>query len=307
MGEVLSADTPVPAAARGASVALGNFDGVHRGHQAVVAAAARAAQGRPLAAAVFEPHPRRYFQPDAPPFRLQSARQRAGALFALGVSAVHELRFDATMAARTDEDFARDVLAARIGAAHVAVGFDFRYGRDRMGDARSLQQHGARYGFTVEIVDEVDEAGHPEKVSSTAVRNALQAGDPAHAAELLGRPWAIEGEVIQGAQRGRTIGFATANVSLADYVRPKFGVYATRTDIGDGRWHAGVANCGVKPTVGADAPLLETHIFDVSPDLYGKRIETQLIAFLRPEQKFESFEALTTQIAEDAKQARAVL
>jgi riboflavin kinase/FMN adenylyltransferase len=266
-----------------------------------------AAQGRPLAAAVFEPHPRRYFQPDAPPFRLQSARQRAAALFALGVGVVHELRFDATMAARTDEDFARDVLAARIGAAHVAVGFDFRYGRDRMGDARSLEQHGARYGFTVEIVDEVDEAGHAEKVSSTAVRTALQAGDPAHAAELLGRPWAIEGEVIQGAQRGRTIGFATANVALADYVRPRFGVYATRTDIGDGRWLAGVSNCGVKPTVGADAPLLETHIFDVAPDLYGRRIETQLIAFLRPEMKFASFEALTAQIAEDAKQARAAL
>lgn len=307
MTQVLRADDPLPADARGASVALGNFDGVHLGHQAVVAAAARAARGRPLAAAVFEPHPRRYFLPEAPPFRLQTARQRATALAALDVGAVHELRFDAAMARMSDEDFAREVLAARLGAAHVAIGFDFRYGRDRMGDAASLQRHGARLGFSIEIVDEVDEAGHATKVSSSAVRAALQAGDPARAAELLGRPWAIEGDVIAGAQRARTIGFATANVALADYVRPQFGVYATRTDIGDGVWRAGVSNCGVKPTVGALEPLLETHIFDLTADLYGKRIETQLIAFLRPEKKFENFEALTQQIVADAEAARRVL
>jgi riboflavin kinase/FMN adenylyltransferase len=308
MGTVLRSDEAVPPALRGASIALGNFDGVHLGHRAVVEAAAHAARGRPLAAAVFNPHPRRHFKPDAPPFRLQSAHQRAEALFALGVGAVHELHFDAAMAAMTDEAFVRDVLVARLGAAHVAVGFDFRFGRERMGDAQSLTALGARYGFTVEIVDAVDDAGHETKVSSTAVRAALAAGDCARAAELLGRPWAIEGVVIDGAKRGRTIGFATANVGLADYVRPLFGVYATTTDIGDGVWLPGVSNCGVKPTVGGDnAPLLETHIFDVAPDLYGKRIETRLVAFLRPEKKFDSFEALTQQIAEDAARARAAL
>lgn len=308
MSVVLRADDPVPPALRGASIALGNFDGVHLGHRAVVEAAAHAARGRPLAAAVFNPHPRRHFRPDAPPFRLQSARQRAEALFALGVTAVHELRFDAAMAAMTDEDFVRDVLAARLGAAHVAVGFDFRFGRERMGNAESLTALGARQGFTVEVVDEVDDAGHETKVSSTAIRAALAAGEPQRADQLLGRPWAIEGVVIDGAKRARGIGFATANVGLADYVRPLYGVYATQTDIGDGVWLPGVSNCGVKPTVAADSePLLETHIFDVTPDLYGKRIETRLIAFLRAEKKFDSFEALTQQIAEDARQARAVL
>lgn len=304
--KIFTADDAVPAGVRGAAVALGNFDGVHRGHQAVVAAAA--AQDRPLTAAVFEPHPRRFFRPDSPPFRLQTAGQRARALQALGVQVLHELRFDARMAAMTDEDFARDVLAGRLGVADVAVGFDFRFGHNRVGDATTLQALGARFGFAVEIVNAVDEAGHDAKVSSTAVRAALAAGDPVRAAQLLGRPWAIEGVVIDGLKRARSIGFPTANVGLGDYVRPLFGVYATMTDIGDGTWRPGVSNCGVKPTVGAiDEPLLETHLFDVSPDLYGKRVETRLIAFLRPERKFESFDALKAQIAEDSVAARRAL
>ncbi len=304
--KIFNAAELVPPSVRGASLALGNFDGVHRGHQAVVAAAA--AYDLPLTAAVFEPHPRRFFRPDGPPFRLQTSAQRARALAAQGVVALHEIAFDRTLADMTDEDFVREVLVGRIGAARVAVGFDFRYGHNRMGDAASLVRHGARFGFTTEIVDEVDDAQHAGKVSSTEIRDALRAGEVARAADLLGRPWAIEGVVIDGMKRARGIGFPTANVGMADYVRPLFGVYATMTDVGDGQWRPGVSNCGVKPTIGGvPEPLLETHLFGFDGDLYGKSVETQLLHFLRPEQKFENFEALTKQIAEDAAQAKALL
>ena len=304
--KVFTAAEKIPAGARGASVALGNFDGVHRGHQAVVAAAA--AYDLPLMAAVFEPHPRRFFRPDSPPFRLQSSRQRARALADLGVVVLHEIRFDRALADMTDEQFVKDILVDRLGVKHVAVGFDFRYGHNRMGDAESLGRYGVQFGFTAEIVDEVDDAQHEGKVSSTEIRDALQAGDVARAADLLGRPWAIEGVVIDGFKRARGIGFPTANVALGDYVRPLYGVYATMTDVGDGQWRPGVSNCGVRPTVGAGhEPLLETHIFDFDGDLYGRLTETRPLHFLRPEQKFENFEALTKQIADDAAQARRLL
>jgi riboflavin kinase/FMN adenylyltransferase len=304
---VVHPDTPVTDAMRGASVALGNFDGVHLGHQAVIGAAARAAGGRPVAAAVFEPHPRRVLRPDAPPFRLQSFAQRARALAERGVETLFVIGFDARMAQMSAADFARDVLAGRIGVARVAVGEDFRFGRDRSGDAAQLQALGAQFGFSVEIVEAVDDGHHPDKVSSTTIRAAIQSGDMGEAERLLGRPWAIEGEVIAGQQRARAINFATANVALGDYLRPLFGVYATLTDVGDGVWRRGVSNCGVKPTVGGVAePLLETHIFDFAGDLYGRTIETRLARFIRAERKFESFEALTTQIADDAAAARAV-
>lgn len=304
--DAVSASMRLPEDARGASIALGNFDGVHLGHQAVIAAARAGASGNHVAAAVFEPHPRRFFQPDAPPFRLQTSGQRARALADAGVDLIIEIAFDAVLSQMTDEAFAKEILVDRLGAARVAIGFDFRFGRGRMGDAAALKRHGATYGFEVEVVDAVDDGHDPEKVSSTAVRNALQAGAMDEAARLLGRPWAIEGEVIRGLQRARTIGFPTANIALGDYVQPKFGVYATLTDLGDGVWLPGVSNCGVKPTItDTKEPLLETNVFDVSVDLYGRKIETRLMHFLRPEQKFESFEALTTQIAEDGKAARA--
>lgn len=304
--DVFTAQNRLPDSARGASIALGNFDGVHLGHQAVLTAAAKGASGRRVAAAVFEPHPRRFFKPDSPPFRLQTSRQRARALAACGADALIEITFDAALSQMSDEAFARDVIADRIGAARVAVGVDFRFGKDRLGDTGALTNYGAQYGFSVEVVDAVDDGHQPDKVSSTSIRTGLQAGDMVDAARLLGRPWAIEGEVISGMQRARSIGFATANVALGDYVRPMFGVYATLTDIGDGVWRAGVSNCGVKPTIGGVAePLLETHIFDFSGDLYGKIVETQLVRFIRTERKFDSFEALTTQIAEDSRVARA--
>lgn len=304
--DIVLARQRLPDAARGASIALGNFDGVHRGHQAVVAAARAGAGGRHVAAAVFEPHPRRFFQPDSPPFRLQSSPQRARALAAAGVDLLVEIGFDAALSQMTDEAFVREILMERLGAARVAIGFDFRFGRGRMGDADGLRRFGEALGFEVEVVDAVDDGHDPEKVSSTSIRHALQAGEMDDAARLLGRPWAIEGAVIAGMQRARGIGFPTANVALGDYLRPRFGVYATQTDVGDGAWRPGVSNCGVKPTVGGfTEPLLETHIFDFNADLYGRTVETRLVDFLRPERKFDTFDALTAQIAEDGQAARA--
>ncbi|NWG52396.1 MAG: bifunctional riboflavin kinase/FAD synthetase [Hydrogenophilaceae bacterium] len=300
---ILDGASPLPAAFRGGALALGVMDGVHLGHQAVTAAAR--AHGRPLLAAVFEPPPRRHFQPDAPPFRLQTSAQRARALAALGVDAVIELPFDQALATIEAEAFAREILAARFGAAHVAVGFDFQFGRARAGDAAALTAFGAQFGFSVSTTAPVERDG--AKVSSTRIRGLIAEGEVEAAAALLTRPWAIEGIVEGGQQRGRTIGFATANVALGDYVRPRFGVYAVRVDVG-GAVHGGVANVGVRPTVGAAAtPLLEAHLFDFSGDLYGRTIEAALVAFLRPEQKFESFEALKAQIERDVEAARAAL
>ncbi|MDX2237043.1 MAG: riboflavin biosynthesis protein RibF [Hyphomonadaceae bacterium] len=290
------------------SLALGNFDGVHVGHQAVIADACAAARvhGATLAAAVFAPHPKAYFQPDAPPFRIQSDAQRRRALAACGVETLFEIRFDAGMARMDDADFVQTILVDGARAAHVSVGFDYHYGRARMGDAQTLRRHGEAYGFGVGIAAPILANG--EKISSTGIRAALAAGDLAQAHAQLTRPFAIEGSVIDGFRRGRTIGVPTANVALGAYTRPRFGVYATRTDLGDGVLRAGVSNCGVKPTVAGDhAPLLETHLFDFDGDLYGRTIETQLLHFLRAERKFDSFEALRAQIVQDAAEARALL
>lgn len=299
----------IPDDARGAAIALGNFDGVHLGHQAVIASARDVAHERciPCGAAVFEPHPRRYFQPDAPPFRLQSNTQRARALGEFGVSDVFELGFDAAMAQTSDHDFAERVLRGALGAMHVSVGADFRFGRGRGGDVASLTRLGESFGFTVAGVAPVAyEDG--EKVSSSAIRAAIAAGDMARAAALLTRPWAIEGVVQKGFQRGAGFGFPTANVALGDYVRPRLGIYAARIDLGDGVLLPGVASVGVNPTVGAlPAPLLEAHLFDFSGDLYGKSIEVELAAFLRDEAKFDDTNALRRQMTQDVIDARAAL
>lgn len=301
---IVRADAPIPDDLRGASLALGNFDGVHKGHQAVIAAAR--ARGGLLAAAVFEPHPREVFQPAGPPFRLQSSGQRACALAGEGVHALVEIGFDRALSNLSPEAFCDHVLCARIAPRAVVVGFDFRFGKDRAGDVDFLAGHGARNGYDVVVVDAVDDAAHPgAKVSSTAIREALAAGDLEEAATLLGRPWAIEGVVTQGFQRGRTIEVPTANVPLGAYVRPRFGVYAVRVEIGDGAPRPGIANIGVKPTVAGDAaPLVEAHLFDFKGDLYDRKIEVELVAFLRDERKFPDFAALTAQIREDLATAR---
>jgi riboflavin kinase/FMN adenylyltransferase len=298
----------LPDRLRGAAVAVGAFDGVHRGHQAVIARARAAADrlGAPLAVISFDPHPRRWFQPDAAPFRLMAADQMARAMAPLGVDRLYLLPFDADMAAMSDEAFAREVLSEGLGIVHAAVGFDFTYGKGRTGSPESLRRHGETLDFGVTVIDRIDD---PDglKLSSSGVREALKAGDMARAAAILGRPFAIEGEVIHGDKRGRTIGVPTANVRMGDYMRPAYGVYATRTRLPDGRMIDGVANLGVRPMFEIDQPLLEVWLFDFDGDLYGQTIETELVAFLRGEMAFDGLDALKIQIDRDANAAREAL
>lgn len=293
---------------RGACVALGNFDGVHRGHGRVIAAAADAALrlDAPLGAIVFAPHPRVWFQPDAAAFRLQTDDQRARALAALGVERLYELPFDAEMASMSDEAFAREVLAEGLGVRWVAAGFDITFGKGRTGDGERLREYGGRLGFGATVVQAVtDEAG--DKLSSSAVRDALGAGQPDVAAAILGRPFAIEGRVRHGAKRGRALGFPTANVALGDYVRPRFGVYATRTRLPDGRVVEGVSNLGENPQFPGEEARLEVWLFDFDEQIYGWTIETELVAFLRPERVFDTVDDLVAQVFADAEAARAAL
>jgi riboflavin kinase/FMN adenylyltransferase len=290
---------------RGASAAFGNFDGVHLGHTRVIEAA-KAAAGRlhaPTAVISFEPHPRRWFQPEAEPFRVMTLDQQARALQAVGVDLFYVLPFDADLAEMSCETFAQDVLVDGLGVRHVAAGFDVTFGKGRTGSGEALARYGRQLGFEVTIVERVADA-HDLKLSSSAVREALQQGRPDAAAAILGRPFAIEGVVAHGDQRGRLLGFPTLNVELGDYVRPAFGVYATRTRLPDGREIAGVSNLGKRPTVGGTVERLETHLFDFEGDLYGQTVETALAAFIRPERKFDGIEALKAQIAADAAAAR---
>jgi riboflavin kinase/FMN adenylyltransferase len=296
----------VPKGAKGASIALGNFDGVHLGHQKVIAAADAVgqAEGLALGAAVFMPHPRRVLQPDAPPFRLQTPAQRARSLKEFGVQCLYVIAFDRALAQLSDREFVEQIIVERIGAKHISVGADFCFGRGRAGNVESLTVLGAEFGFGVSAVAPV---GDGKKFSSSSVRAAIAAGDLAAANAVLGRPWAIEGEVLRGFQRGRAFGFRTANVGLGDYVRPRLGVYAVRVRI-DAALYAGVASIGVNPTVGAlPEPILEVHIFDFDVDIYGRSIEVELIGFLRDEAKFETAELMVRQIAADVEGARALL
>jgi riboflavin kinase/FMN adenylyltransferase len=294
---------------RGAAVAMGSFDGVHLGHQQVIELAGRAASdlGAPLGVITFDPHPRVYFRPDDPPFRLMKTDQQARALEKLNVDILYVMPLDAELAEMTDRQFATEVLHKGFGARHVALGFDNSFGKGRTGTPDTMRQYGRELGFGVSVADPVGDGGG-EKYSSTAVREALRDGHPEVAAEILGRPFAIEGPVQRGRQLGRKLGFPTANIDLGDYVSPKFGVYATRTRLSDGREFAGVANIGVNPTVqGVTRPLLEVWLFDFDEDIYDRVIETDLIAFLRPEEKFESLEVMTEQVMKDAARARQVL
>jgi riboflavin kinase/FMN adenylyltransferase len=292
---------------RGAAVAFGNFDGVHLGHQRVIAEAAEAANrlGAPLGVISFEPHARMHFEPDSPPFRLMTPAQLARAVEALGVERLYLLPFGVEMANFTDHGFAQTVLAKGLGVRHIAVGFDVTFGKDRTGDPASMRRYGQDMGFTVSVAEKVAVEGM--KLSSTAVREALAAGKPIVAAGILGRPFAIEGVVQKGRQLGRKLGFPTANVLLGDYVAPKFGVYATRTRLSDGRRLGGVANIGVNPTTGVVDARLEVWLFDFDEDIYGEVIETELIEFLRPEEKFPSIPAMVEQIWRDAARARQIV
>lgn len=292
----------------GAAIALGNFDGLHAGHRAVIESARAAGKriGAPLGVATFEPAPRRHFQPDAPPFRLMTPLRRAILLEEMGVEQVHLLRFDAVMAAMTDRDFCQRVILDEIGAGSVSVGFDFRFGKNRMGDAAALQRLGAELGFGVDIVAEVKDGG--EKVSSSRIREAIERGDMDEAKRGLGDWWTVDAIVEHGEKRGRTLGFPTANMQLGEIVHPAHGIYAVRTLLeGEQDWRPGVANFGRTPTTGLRDPLLEVMVFDVSGDFYGKRMHTAFVKRLRPELKFDTLEALVEQMHRDVADARAVL
>ncbi|GGE40361.1 riboflavin biosynthesis protein [Marinicauda pacifica] len=293
---------------KGGVAALGNFDGVHRGHLSVLETAAELARslGCEVVAAVFKPHPRRYFKPDTIPFRLMSDGQRVRALGKHGAVRVHHIPFGPELAAMTPDMFARGVLAEGLGLKGVVTGADFRFGHDRAGDAAMLGELGERYGFTARTADEIDDGG--EKISSTAVREAIQAGDVTRARLLMDRPFIVEGVVRRGDQRGRVLGFPTANIAFEDYVRPLPGVYAVRARLpGETQWRAGVANAGKRPTVGGTDERLEVNIFDFEGDLYGLELEVALEAFIRAEKRFDGLDALKAQIGADCETARQIL
>ena len=303
----------LPETTRGTVLAIGNFDGVHLGHQQVIAdaRALAAAKNVPLGVMLFDPHPQQFFAPDAPPFRLTRLVTRAALLANLGVDFTLALPFDATMAACEAEDFISDILLAQLGVSAVCVGYDFCFGKGRRGNFAMLQDIGGEMGFETFATEAVLQPDSTSPFSSSAIRNFLRDGDPEQAAQLMGHAFAIEAEVQKGDQRGRTIGFATANMPLHDYVLPKFGVYAVSAEVLDGAFAGqtlkGVANLGMRPTVGTDKPRLESHFFDFEGDLYGANLRVSLLHFIRPEQKFDGLDALKAQISMDSDQAREML
>ena len=295
---------------RGASAAIGNFDGVHLGHQSVIDMARTQAQaiGAPLGLVTFEPHPRQYFAPDAPAFRLMGREARANRLAKLGVERLYELNFNAALAGLSPRDFAQDVIADGLGLKHVVVGADFCFGKGRSGTAQDLQAFGAEMGFGVTIATLL--SGSAGEVSSTAIRTALAEGRPRDAATMLGHWHRIEGEIIGGEQRGRQLGYPTANMSIDGLHPPRFGVYAVLIDILNGphagQYH-GAASIGVRPMFNGERPNLETFIFDFSGDLYGADASVALIDYLRPEARFDALPALIAQMDADCAKARSIL
>ncbi|GLQ36063.1 riboflavin biosynthesis protein [Amylibacter marinus] len=293
---------------RGAAVAIGNFDGVHLGHQAVFDLVRKVAGDAPLGILTFEPHPREYFAPDAPAFRLMSANAKAHRLEKLGIQHLYQLNFNAALSALTAEEFARDVIADALGLCHVVVGSDFKFGKNREGSAEDLIRFGAKYGFQVTTSDLLCENG--EVFSSTAIRRALSEGRPEDAARMLGHWHRIEGRVIHGDQRGRELGFPTANLSIDGLHPPKYGVYAVTVDILDGPSkgrYFGAASIGERPTFGVYKPNLEVFLFDFSADIYGASISVALVDYQRPELKFDDLGALVETMNADCEQARETL
>lgn len=299
----LSSHEPIPERLRGAVVALGNFDGFHLGHQAVVGEAlafARQLQ-RPCIVATFDPHPRRVFQPDAEPFRLTTLDQRQELFAAAGADAMLVFHFDRDMAAMPATEWIAEVLQGQLGVAGVVTGEDFTFGKARSGNPDVLRAS----GISARAVAAVELDGRP--VSSSRIREALKAGDCAEAARLLTRPFAIRGTVQHGDKQGRELGFPTANMDLGSYLRPRYGIYAIRGRLPDGRVLDGAANLGVRPTFDPPKELLEPHFFDFAEDLYGQEIEVEFHHFLRGEAKFDSLDALMAQMRLDCDQARALL
>lgn len=288
---------------RGASAAMGNFDGVHRGHRAVIEQARR--PGAALGVVTFEPHPREFFAPEAPAFRLMNPASRAHRLERVGVDRLFVLPFDRALASLTAEAFARDVLAEGLGLSHVVVGDDFRFGKGRQGDAAALRDFGARFGFEVTVAPMLAAGG--ARVSSTAIREALTEGRPQDAAHMLGHWHRLDGTVAHGDKRGRDLGFPTANILLEGLLLPRFGVYAVEVQVltgpHAGTW-GGAASIGVRPTFGVNAPNLEVYLFDFAGDLYGEEISVALVSFLRGEERFDDIDALVDQMTADCRLAR---
>lgn len=305
--ERLDGGSAVPRDLAGGIVALGNFDGFHLGHQAVVGrAVARArAEGRPALVATFDPHPVRHFRPDTPPFRLTTLDQRARLFAAAGVDAMVVFHFDGDLAALSAEAFIAERLHANLQVAGVVTGEDFTFGRAKGGDTATLAARGAAHGFTAETVEAVTLDGEP--VSSSRIRTLLRDGNPRGAARLLTRPFAVEGVVQHGDKLGRTIGYPTANIDMGKYLRPAYGIYAVTARLADGRQLAGAANLGIRPTFTPAKELLEPYFFDFAGDLYGQAIEVALVDYLRPEAKFDGLEALTAQMEADCARARVLL
>ena len=303
----LTLDRPIPDALRGAIVALGNFDGFHLGHQAVVGRAVQrgAHERRPVIVATFDPHPVRHFRPDTLPFRLTSLDQRERLFAQAGADAMLVFQFDGALAATSAEDFVAQLLAERIGASGVVTGEDFTFGKGRGGNPQVLRDIGAAHGIVAETVAPVLLDGEP--VSSSRIRDALIAADPGTATHLLTRPFAVQGVVQHGDKRGRELGWPTANVELGPYQRPAYGIYAVRVLLEDGSEHDGVASLGTRPMFDPPQELLEAVLFDFDGDLYGRTIEVALHHYLRPEAKFDGLDALKAQMDVDAAGARRLL
>jgi riboflavin kinase/FMN adenylyltransferase len=297
----------VPDQLKGSIVALGNFDGFHLGHQAVVSRAVARAfhERRPVIVATFDPHPVKYFKPEVPPFRLTTLDQREALFAHAGADAMLVFEFGAELASMDAEQFIGEGLAQRIGAAGVITGDDFSFGKGRTGDAALLARLGPEHGVAAEAVPQVLLDG--ERISSGRIREALVEGDSRTATRMLTRDYAIEGVVQQGDRRGRELGYPTANLMLGDYQRPKYGIYAVRVTLEDGSEHPGVANLGVRPTFDPPEELLEAHIFDFDGDLYGRKIEVALHAFIREEKKFDGIEPLIAEMRNDEAAARKLL
>ena len=303
----LDSRAPLPDDLRGAILALGNFDGFHLGHQAVVGEAVRwaRAEGRPAIVATFDPHPKRFFVPQAPWFRLTTLDQREALFGEAGAAAMLVIHFDAAVAQMSGPEWIADMLHDRFGVAGVVTGEDFTFGRGRSGSTAVLADLGVQYGIAASTIGPVLDDGQP--VSSTRIRAALEAGDCATATRLLTRPFAVRGEVLHGDKLGRTIGFPTANLALGHYLRPRYGIYAVRGRLADGRVLNGAANLGVRPSFDPPKELLEPHFFDFAGDLYGQVVDVEFHAFLRPEAKYDGLDALTAAIAADCARARQLL
>ncbi len=302
----LDGHTRIPDSLRGGVIALGNFDGFHAGHQAVVGRAVRHArdEARPAIVATFDPHPVRFFKPDVPPFRLTTLDQRQELFAAAGADAMLVLPFDAALAATTAEDFITGLLLERYGAAGVVTGADFVFGKGRGGDVVTLADHARRLGFFTEMVAPVEDDA---VISSSRIREALQAGDCKTATRLLTRPFTVRGRVEHGDKNGRLLGFPTANIDMGNYLRPKYGIYAVTGKLPDGRILKGAANLGIRPSFDPPKELLEPHFFDFAGDLYGQEIDIAFHAFIRPEAKYDSMDALMAQIAKDCDAANGLL